>query len=295
LNISHSNTESYPKQDKNGFLKQGYQFALDKLNERSRSILDNGLQRIAKGALKANDEKAFGLINKYALSEAKFDEKDADTMYDKYLNYAGFEPQAADASDVRQTEEDKGLRQPVATKEEAEVAEKPSAKSSVQPAREMKKKSEAAKPDKSMDSTARLPDSVGQTSFHGIWERLFTYGHLSIKLEGGQIDIVRVENGCASGFVRQGKAHGKITDIHVSSLYLGSEGDILYDLVTRQHELRRANVHPSALGKHGTSWHEKVARGTQNTLKIGIAEQISQIQIPFKLERTVLKHVKLAL
>ena len=88
--------ESLPK-IKDTFLKQGHQFALDKLNERSRTVLDKGLQRIAKGALGARDEQgvqahddaAFDLINKYVLSEAKFDEKDADAMYDKYLGYAG--------------------------------------------------------------------------------------------------------------------------------------------------------------------------------------------------------------
>jgi len=90
---------------KEGFLKQGHQFALDKLNERSRNILDKGLQRIAKGALEAKDENgvqahddaAFDLINKYVLSEAKFDEKDADSMYDKYLRYAGVDVEKARA------------------------------------------------------------------------------------------------------------------------------------------------------------------------------------------------------
>jgi hypothetical protein len=80
-------TESLPK-IKDTFLKQGHQFALDKLNERSRTVLDKGLQRMAKGALgaktddgiKAHDDAAFDLINKYVLSEAKFDEKDADAM-----------------------------------------------------------------------------------------------------------------------------------------------------------------------------------------------------------------------
>jgi len=59
----------------------------------------HSLQRLAKGALGAKDKKdiqahddaAFDLINKYVLSEAKFDEKDADAMYDKYLGYAGVE------------------------------------------------------------------------------------------------------------------------------------------------------------------------------------------------------------
>ncbi|WFS63056.1 hypothetical protein LF599_02545 [Pseudodesulfovibrio thermohalotolerans] len=93
---------------KDGFLKQGHQFAVDKLNERSRSVLDKGLRRIAQGALgardedgvKAHDDAAFDLINKFVLSEAKFDEKDADAMYGKYLGYAGVEsdkPKAAKA------------------------------------------------------------------------------------------------------------------------------------------------------------------------------------------------------
>ena len=90
---------------KEGFLKQGHQFALDKLNERSRNVLDKGLQRIAKGALgdkdengvQAHDDAAFDLINKYVLSEAKFDEKDADAMYDKYLGYAGVDVEKARA------------------------------------------------------------------------------------------------------------------------------------------------------------------------------------------------------
>ena len=48
--------ESLPK-IKDSFLKQGHQFAVDKLNERSRTVLDKGLQRIAQGALGARDEK----------------------------------------------------------------------------------------------------------------------------------------------------------------------------------------------------------------------------------------------
>lgn len=67
-------SETLPK-IKKGFLQQGHQFALDKLNERSRSVLDKGLQRLAKGALGAKDEKdiqnhddaAFDLINKCVL------------------------------------------------------------------------------------------------------------------------------------------------------------------------------------------------------------------------------------
>lgn len=92
---------------KDGFLKKSHQFAVDKLNERSKNVLDKGLQRLAQGALKAKDEKdiqthddaAFDLINKYVLSEAKFDEKDADVMYDKYLGYAGVDVENARATD----------------------------------------------------------------------------------------------------------------------------------------------------------------------------------------------------
>ncbi|MDD3311530.1 hypothetical protein [Pseudodesulfovibrio sp.] len=95
-------SESLPK-IKDAFLKQGHQFAVDKLNERSRTVLDKGLQRIAKGALGAKDERdvqahdgaAFDLINKYVLSEAKFDEKDADDMYGRYLGYAGVDLEKA--------------------------------------------------------------------------------------------------------------------------------------------------------------------------------------------------------
>jgi hypothetical protein len=132
-------SETLPK-IKDGFLKQGHQFALDKLNERSQSVLDKGLQRLAKGALSANDEngiqahddQAFDLINKYVLSEAKFDGKDADAMYDKYLSYAGFEPQAAErASDQ------KGQRESMAAQEKVDAPEKAPAKSSTQHAREV--------------------------------------------------------------------------------------------------------------------------------------------------------------
>jgi hypothetical protein len=80
---------------------------LNKLNERSQNVLDKGLQRLAKGALGASDEngiqahddQAFDLINKYVLSEAKFDGKDADAMYDKYLSYAGVDLEKARASE----------------------------------------------------------------------------------------------------------------------------------------------------------------------------------------------------
>jgi hypothetical protein len=98
-------SETLPK-IKDGFLKQGHQFALDKLNERSQSVLDKGLQRLAKGALsasnengiQAHDDQAFDLINKYVLSEAKFDGKDANAMYEKYLSYAGVDLEKARAS-----------------------------------------------------------------------------------------------------------------------------------------------------------------------------------------------------
>ncbi|WP_319471540.1 hypothetical protein [uncultured Pseudodesulfovibrio sp.] len=94
-------SESLPK-IKDGFLKQGHQFAVDKLNERSRSVLGNGLKRIAKDALSAktdeefqqHDDRAAGLINKYVLSEAKFDEKDADIFYDQFLKDAGVPSEA---------------------------------------------------------------------------------------------------------------------------------------------------------------------------------------------------------
>jgi len=99
-------SETLPK-IKKGFLQQGHQFALDKLNERSRSVLDKGLQRLAKGALgasgdndiQAHDDAAFDLINKYVMSEAKFDENDANAMYDKYLSYAGVDLEKARASE----------------------------------------------------------------------------------------------------------------------------------------------------------------------------------------------------
>jgi hypothetical protein len=68
-----------------------------------KSVLDNGLQRIAQRALgakgeegiQAHDDAAFDLINKYVLSEARFDEKDADAVYNKYLGYAGVDLEQA--------------------------------------------------------------------------------------------------------------------------------------------------------------------------------------------------------
>ncbi len=99
-------SETLPK-IKSTFLQQGEQFAADKLNERSQTVLDKGLQRIANSSfgakdendIQAHDDQAFELINKYVLSEAKFDEKDADAMYDKYLGYAGVDLEKARASE----------------------------------------------------------------------------------------------------------------------------------------------------------------------------------------------------
>jgi hypothetical protein len=118
-------SETLPK-IKNGFLKQGHQFALDKLNERSRKVLDKGLQRLAKDALEAKDAKdiqrhddaAFDLINKYVLSEATFDEKDADAMYDTYLEYTGF-----DLENARVTENDTNTMSDAGGGEEADDVE----------------------------------------------------------------------------------------------------------------------------------------------------------------------------
>jgi hypothetical protein len=132
-------TESLPK-IKDTFLKQGHQFALDKLNERSRTVLDKGLQRLAKGALgakgqsvvQAHDDAAFDFINKYVLSEARFDEKDADAMYDKYLGYAGVEkPRPAEGEALGH-----GDRQETIAPKTKAPTEAPS-KSSAQHAREM--------------------------------------------------------------------------------------------------------------------------------------------------------------
>jgi hypothetical protein len=162
-------SETLPK-IKDDFLKQGHQFALDKLNERSQSVLDKGLQRLAKGALSANDESgvqehddaAFDLINKYVLSEAKFDEKDADAMYNKYLGYAGVDLEKARASENKDipgakpgfkmedaemyAENDTGTASDAGGKEESEPqgkslhkTEAATQKSSTQNAREMEK------------------------------------------------------------------------------------------------------------------------------------------------------------
>ncbi|WP_285908078.1 hypothetical protein [Pseudodesulfovibrio pelocollis] len=153
-------TDSLPK-IKSSFLKESHQFALDKLNQHTRTVLDKGLQRIAKGALgsrtrddiKAHDDAAFDLINKYVLSEAKFDEKDADAMYDKYLGYAGVEKPKPAEGEAR---EHGDRQEAIAAKVKAEVApaEAPS-ESSAQHAREMEEKAEAAMPDNSTEA-ARL-------------------------------------------------------------------------------------------------------------------------------------------
>ncbi|MBI9078808.1 MAG: hypothetical protein JEY79_03595 [Pseudodesulfovibrio sp.] len=163
-------SETLPK-IKNGFLKQGHQFALNKLNERSRSILDNGLQRIAKGALGAKDEKgiqahddqAFDLINKYVISEAKFDEKDADTMYDKYLSYSGFEPQAADGPDAGQASGQKNQRESLVEKGNTETPKKTPTKSSAQQTREMEAKAEKTRPDNSTKAARLVGEWEKQT------------------------------------------------------------------------------------------------------------------------------------
>jgi hypothetical protein len=156
-------TDSLPR-IKEGFLKQGHQFALDKLNERSKNVLDKGLQRIAQRALKAKDEKgiqdhddaAFDLINKYVLSEARFDEKDADAMYGKYLGYAGAKTtKDTEAPVTGNSGHGDNLAQQKATavKEKMENPEAAPAKSSTEHAREME--AEAAKPDNSTEA-ARL-------------------------------------------------------------------------------------------------------------------------------------------
>ncbi|CCH48494.1 prolipoprotein diacylglyceryl transferase [Pseudodesulfovibrio piezophilus] len=149
-------SETLPK-IKDGFLKQGHRFAVDKLNERSKSVLDKGLQRIAQGALGAKDDKgvqahddaAFDLINKYVLSEAKFDEKDADAMYDTYLSYAGVEKaEPADAptvADGAPEEQPAQQQNEAAAREPTEVQEAPPTKSSAEHAGEME--AEATKPD----------------------------------------------------------------------------------------------------------------------------------------------------
>jgi hypothetical protein len=169
-------SESLP-QIKNAFLKEGHQLAVDKLNERSRTVLDKGLQRIAKGALGAKDEKgvqahddaAFDLINKYVLSEAKFDEKDADAMYDKYLGYAGVEKpkpvetHTADNADKgdRAKEESKSKIQLMAAKEEEGDRKDVSSDSSAQDARDMEAK--AAKPDNSTEAARLVGEWEKQT------------------------------------------------------------------------------------------------------------------------------------
>lgn len=139
-------SETLPK-IKDGFLKQGHQFAVDKLNERSKGALDKGLQRIANSSFGAKDEKdiqahddqAFELINKYVMSEAKFDEKDADAMYDKYLGYAGVEPQTADDLTAKPVSEQESQPEPMAAMKNDSSDNTPT-KSFAQNAREMEKK-----------------------------------------------------------------------------------------------------------------------------------------------------------
>jgi hypothetical protein len=170
-------SEALPK-IKDGFLKQGHQFALDKLNERSRSVLDSGLQRIAKGALgakdengiqahddQAHDDQAFDLINKYVMSEAKFDEKDADAMYDKYLDYAGVEKaKAAEAPVSGKVRTHGDEQQAVAEKAKAGTGPaKEPAESSAEQARDMEEKAKAVKPDNSTEAARILGEWEKQT------------------------------------------------------------------------------------------------------------------------------------
>jgi cell wall-associated NlpC family hydrolase len=68
-------------------------------------------------------------------------------MYDKYLSYSGFEPQAADGPDAGQASGQKNQRESLVEKGNTETPEKAPAKSSAQQAREMKKKA-----DKGQDS-----------------------------------------------------------------------------------------------------------------------------------------------
>jgi hypothetical protein len=131
------------------FLAQGQRHVLDKLNERSRTVLEQGLRRIARGALKAGtkdavlglDDQAFELINQYVLSEADFDAKDASVMYDKYLNYAGFSPSptasSASGQAAGQTAGPESNPEQMAGREEPDAPATPPADSSAQHAREM--------------------------------------------------------------------------------------------------------------------------------------------------------------
>ncbi|CCH48504.1 hypothetical protein [Pseudodesulfovibrio piezophilus] len=99
--------------------------------------------------VKAHDDAAFDLINKYVTSEAKFDEKDADAMYDKYLRYAGVEKaEPADAptvADGAPEEQPAQQQNEAAAREPTEVQEAPPTKSSAEHAGEME--AEATKPD----------------------------------------------------------------------------------------------------------------------------------------------------
>jgi len=140
------------------FLAQGQRHVRDKLNERSRSVLEQGLRRIALGAIKAKDgdavlgfdDRAFELINQYVLSEADFEAKDASAMYDKYLAYTGFVPGQAASSASGQPAASAAITgmspEQSADRNEARA---PSADSSTQHAREMEAR---AASDKQIDS-----------------------------------------------------------------------------------------------------------------------------------------------
>lgn len=178
--------ETLPKL-KDGFLKQGHQFALDKLNERSRSVLGQGLKRIAGDAIGAQDDETFQrhddqaaeLINQYVLSEASFDEKDADEFYDRFLKDAGVpsaaelaeqkagaQPpeQRAQAMTAESVGDDKEAQaQPMAEKEEASEQEQTLPKSSSQEAREMEEKVDSASPENSTEAARLIGEWEKQT------------------------------------------------------------------------------------------------------------------------------------
>lgn len=154
------------------FLTQGQQYARNKLNERSRTVLEQGLRRIASGALKARardtvlgfDDQAFEFINQYVLSEADFDAKDASVMYDTYLNYAGFVPGAAapNASgpeagpDGEPTAAPESGPEQTADKQGPDAPEALPADSSTQHAREMEARAASGKQIDSADATRLL-------------------------------------------------------------------------------------------------------------------------------------------
>jgi hypothetical protein len=100
------------------------------------------------------------LINKYVLSEAKFDEKDADAMYDKYLGYAGVEkptPQDASVIEVGREHGDVQGTEAANDKAEASLAEDPG-KNSTQLAREVGKINETAKGANSTEAARLIGD-----------------------------------------------------------------------------------------------------------------------------------------